>query len=148
MKAIYTRINKAGDIKKYEQQLHTCLSHIEDDEDILFFHDIASKVAHHTPGLAALMEAARTGEISQVVVSSIDTLPRQYDVVVDVINHLQHFGITIFDAGTEREIVNDGLLAMYFAFLERMQQEHSIRTKEGIARARERRNQQSLSNQA
>lgn len=148
MKAIYTRINKEGDLRKYEQQLKACRSYIEDEGNVLYFHDVASGNADSAPGLSALLEAARTGVISQVIVSSIDRLSRRYDVARNAVNEFHHFGAKIFAVDMEKELVDDGLLIIYFAFQELLHQERSNRIKEGIARAKERRNQQLPSNQA
>ena len=147
MKAIYTRINKEGDLKKYEQQLKSCRAYVEDEGDVLYFHDVASGNADNAPGLTALLEAVSTGAISQVIVSSIDRFSLQYGVVRKVVDKLHHFGATVFATDMEKEIVDDGLLIMYFAFQEFLHQERSKSIKEGVARAKERREQQSISNQ-
>ena len=101
MKAIYTRINNENDIAKYEQQLEACRSYLSGNEDILYFHDVVSGISDDAPGLSALIEAVKMGNVSHVIVASVDRLSRRTNVALRVLNTLRSYNVKISFASND-----------------------------------------------
>ena len=86
MKAIYTRINNEKDTAKHERQLELRRSYLEDGERAAYFHDVTSGLNTEADGLAALMNEVENGNITHVIVQSIDRIARKVSLKEQVLD--------------------------------------------------------------